>query len=99
MSNCAVAGCKKSEFLPFKCRYCGRSFCGDHRLPANHDCPARPEIMNIPSSARGPTASFHEVPPPNPYGAKLCQCRADPPCDHKYVYECAQAGCKCCIEG
>lgn len=31
--------CGKREYLPWKCSYCGGSFCGDHRMPFNHDCP------------------------------------------------------------
>ncbi len=27
------------EGLPFRCNYCGESFCSDHRLPENHACP------------------------------------------------------------
>jgi Zn-dependent protease len=30
--------CQKEVFLPFKCPYCGGSFCSEHRLPENHDC-------------------------------------------------------------
>ncbi|HZW56238.1 MAG TPA: AN1-type zinc finger domain-containing protein [Nitrososphaerales archaeon] len=29
----------KGEGLPFRCNYCGESFCGEHRLPENHACP------------------------------------------------------------
>jgi len=29
----------KKEGLPFRCNYCGESFCPDHRLPENHACP------------------------------------------------------------
>ena len=25
-------------YLPFKCRYCGGTYCKKHRLPENHDC-------------------------------------------------------------
>jgi len=25
--------------MPFTCTYCGQYFCGEHRLPENHDCP------------------------------------------------------------
>jgi len=25
-------------YLPFKCKYCGGTFCKKHRLPENHDC-------------------------------------------------------------
>ncbi|MHA1610605.1 MAG: rhomboid family intramembrane serine protease [Promethearchaeota archaeon] len=26
------------DYLPFKCRYCGGTFCKKHRLPENHQC-------------------------------------------------------------
>lgn len=26
------------DYLPFQCRYCGKNFCKNHRLPENHDC-------------------------------------------------------------
>jgi hypothetical protein len=32
--------CGREEFLPYKCSYCGGTFCTEHRLPENHDCPA-----------------------------------------------------------
>ncbi len=28
-------------YLPFRCKYCGRYFCRDHRLPENHGCTGR----------------------------------------------------------
>ena len=31
--------CGAEEFLPFKCPFCGRYFCVEHRLPENHECP------------------------------------------------------------
>jgi hypothetical protein len=24
--------------MPFKCKFCNEQFCGDHRLPENHEC-------------------------------------------------------------
>lgn len=36
--ECHFCGLKK-EGLPFRCNYCGESFCSDHRLPENHACP------------------------------------------------------------
>jgi predicted nucleic acid binding AN1-type Zn finger protein len=30
--------CVEDVEHPFSCNYCGRSFCGEHRLPENHDC-------------------------------------------------------------
>ena len=31
--------CGERQYLPFKCNYCGNSFCADHRMPFDHDCP------------------------------------------------------------
>lgn len=37
--------CDKCEtdipYLPFQCKYCGKYFCRDHRLPENHGCTGR----------------------------------------------------------
>lgn len=30
--------CGAYELLPFKCKYCGGTFCAIHRLPENHHC-------------------------------------------------------------
>src|SRR3989344_8961079 len=30
--------CKKAVALPFRCRFCTELFCGEHRLPENHEC-------------------------------------------------------------
>jgi membrane associated rhomboid family serine protease len=30
--------CGAFELLPFKCKYCGGTYCGAHRLPENHQC-------------------------------------------------------------
>lgn len=30
--------CGKRESLPYECKYCGYTFCSDHRLPENHSC-------------------------------------------------------------
>ncbi|MFO8019377.1 MAG: AN1-type zinc finger domain-containing protein [Promethearchaeia archaeon] len=37
MPYCEHCG-KEIGYLPFKCRYCGGTFCKKHRLPENHDC-------------------------------------------------------------
>jgi len=29
---------KLSDELPYKCKFCGGTFCSDHRLPENHEC-------------------------------------------------------------
>ncbi len=31
--------CGEYENLPYQCHRCGETFCADHRLPENHDCP------------------------------------------------------------
>jgi Zn-dependent protease len=31
--------CSSEESIPFKCSYCGESFCHLHRIPLNHACP------------------------------------------------------------
>ena len=38
MPNCYF--CKdKVDDLPYRCTFCGMVFCGNHRLPENHECP------------------------------------------------------------
>jgi Zn-dependent protease len=32
--------CGAEEAFPFKCTYCGKYFCGEHRLPESHACTA-----------------------------------------------------------
>jgi membrane associated rhomboid family serine protease len=31
--------CGREENLPYECRHCGGTYCSQHRLPENHDCP------------------------------------------------------------
>lgn len=31
--------CGAHENLPYNCRHCGGTYCSNHRLPENHDCP------------------------------------------------------------
>ncbi len=50
MTRCTVCG--KDELLPFVCRYCGRPFCAEHRLPESHHCP-RVGAPVIPMTIRG----------------------------------------------
>ncbi len=39
MANCSYPDCDEIlNYLPFKCRYCGGTFCKNHRLPENHKC-------------------------------------------------------------
>ena len=37
MKKCAYCG-RELETMPFHCRYCGKEFCSQHRLPENHQC-------------------------------------------------------------
>lgn len=41
--------CGTYELLPFKCRYCGGTFCSVHRLPENHSCPGLKTLRQRPS--------------------------------------------------
>lgn len=36
--------CGKEENIPFKCRYCGKTFCTRHRLPEQHACQGLEEL-------------------------------------------------------
>ena len=56
MGKCEFCG--KEELLPFRCPYCGKYFCIEHRLPENHNCPEAP--------ARTPLGSASH-PNKNPY--------------------------------
>jgi Zn-dependent protease len=49
MTRCEVCG--KDEAIPFICTYCGKSLCGEHRLPESHDCLALPKTQ--PTGVRG----------------------------------------------
>ncbi len=55
MTFCEHCG-EKINFLPFKCKYCGGSYCKEHRLPENHQCTF--ELKNIPSI----TSNLREAP-------------------------------------
>ena len=37
MSRCDECG--KQENMPYQCRHCGGTYCAEHRLPENHECP------------------------------------------------------------
>ena len=41
MATCEECG--KHENLPYQCRRCGETFCAEHRLPENHNCPGLQE--------------------------------------------------------
>ena len=46
MATCDVCG--RVENMPYKCHYCGGTYCAEHRLPENHAC-AGLEDWNDPS--------------------------------------------------
>ncbi len=37
MAKCDVCG--EQVDMPYQCRHCGGTYCSEHRLPENHDCP------------------------------------------------------------
>lgn len=53
MPYCEYCG-KEIGYLPFKCKYCGGTFCKEHRLPENHECTfERKHRPSTPPSRRG----------------------------------------------
>jgi len=44
ISKCNLEGCdeKLGGVNKFKCHYCGGFFCGEHRLPEEHNCKGNP---------------------------------------------------------
>ena len=40
--------CGEYENLPYQCHRCGQTFCAEHRLPENHDCPGLNDEWNDP---------------------------------------------------
>lgn len=57
MVTCEYPDCGKKEALPFKCRYCTKSFCTTHRLPENHDC----EKLHLATSPSSVLPTVEEV--------------------------------------
>jgi len=59
--------CEKDVALPFKCPFCGKYFCPDHRLPENHACTELWKVKTrpVPPIERGHTVDFSDkVEPP-----------------------------------
>lgn len=50
MVKCDICG--KDVTLPYRCKYCGGTFCDEHRLPENHDCDGLDEYWNVPVNVR-----------------------------------------------
>lgn len=61
MSFCVYCG-QEIGYLPFKCKYCGGTFCKKHRLPENHECTFElKHISVIPTSSGEPSRRYQEV--------------------------------------
>jgi len=55
--------CQKNVSLPFKCPFCGKYFCADHRLPENHACTElwKVKVRPAPPLERDHTVDFGEA--------------------------------------
>ncbi|MFX0207219.1 MAG: AN1-type zinc finger domain-containing protein [Candidatus Hodarchaeota archaeon] len=76
-SSKACAICGKEQLLPFKCSYCGRPFCANHRLPENHNCDAL-GTGKVAKPFRTPSQESHSS-PSSSYGWEIPQ-------QHHYTY-------------
>ena len=56
--HCPLEKCQKLDFLPIKCHFCGKSFCEDHYLPEQHECPSIPSSADAQSSAQKPQIEY-----------------------------------------
>ena len=49
-----MARCEKCNieinYLPFRCKYCGKYFCREHRLPENHSCTGHYNVPKVDGS-------------------------------------------------
>eukprot|EP00899_Mesostigma_viride_P002557 jgi/Mesvir1/12301/Mv00503-RA.1 len=43
--HCDMPSCMLNDFLPFKCEYCRKTYCLDHR--SSHDCPGNKEDRTV----------------------------------------------------
>ncbi len=50
MAKCDICG--KEVVLPYRCKYCGGTFCEEHRLPENHDCDGLDDYWNVPVNVK-----------------------------------------------
>ncbi|MFX1337683.1 MAG: AN1-type zinc finger domain-containing protein [Promethearchaeota archaeon] len=62
MPFCVFCG-EEIGYLPFKCKYCGGTFCKKHRLPENHECTFElKHISVVPTSSGEPSIRYREEP-------------------------------------
>ncbi|MGQ4875168.1 MAG: AN1-type zinc finger domain-containing protein [Promethearchaeia archaeon] len=50
MNYCEYCGERITGGLPFRCKYCGGTFCKKHRLPENHECSFELKIPPVTAS-------------------------------------------------
>ena len=68
--------CGKNVDFPFRCSFCGMYFCGEHRLPENHNCPELWQAMvKQPSPEEKGSESASETRPPRTAGQPSFQYR------------------------
>ncbi|MHA1380678.1 MAG: AN1-type zinc finger domain-containing protein [Candidatus Helarchaeota archaeon] len=89
MVKCSICG--KELYMPFTCKYCGKQYCSEHRLPENHNC-ERMELIEAektdmtqekyeeqyitPQPQNVPFQA--QAPPELPEGAEIIEERYDP---------------------
>ena len=68
-NTCSVRRCKKFELSPVVCKACKQTFCMQHRLEMDHNCPGKPVSQqkasapkrSKPKKASGTQAQLDEV--------------------------------------
>ena len=36
--HCSMENCAQQDFLPFRCEFCNKIYCANHRRPDDHKC-------------------------------------------------------------
>ena len=61
MPYCEYCG-EQIEYLPFRCKYCGGTYCKKHRLPENHECSFELKISPVvPDTSRDTKPLYTDV--------------------------------------